>query len=180
MAISTGFVGGLVIIRPGFEGFNAYALLALLAVFFAAIRDIATRRIPDHIPSLMVSTATTVAVTIMGGLLVVPMGGWAPVAGTDFVLLLGAAVLLLFGYHFIILSMRLGEISFIAPFRYTALIWAMLAGLIAFAEIPDAAMIVGALIIVGSGLYALYRERVVGGERPVASTTRPGMAPDGT
>lgn len=180
LAILTGFVGVLIIVRPGLEGFNSFSLLALMTVFFAAVRDIATRRIPTRIPSLLISTATTVAVTVVGAVLILPLGGWTPMTVETTGLLVGAAVLLLFGYHFIITAMRIGEISFVAPFRYTALVWAMLAGYLMFAEVPDLAMIVGALVIVGSGLYTLYRERVVAAQQPVVRTTGPGIAPDGT
>jgi drug/metabolite transporter (DMT)-like permease len=90
-----------------------------------------------------------------------------------------AAVLLLVGYQFIIMSMRTGEISFVAPFRYTALLWAILLGFLVFGDVPDAPMISGAMIVVGSGLYTLYREQVVGRGRPAASSTSPAMAPDG-
>jgi drug/metabolite transporter (DMT)-like permease len=152
----------------------------LVCVGFCAVRDIATRRIPPDIPSLLVSTATAGAVTLVGALLILPMGGWSATSGEDTLLLAGAAILLLFGYQFIIMAMREGEISFIAPFRYTALIWAIIAGIVVFAEIPDLPMIVGALIIVGSGLYTLYREQIVARQRPVTAATGPSMAPDGT
>jgi drug/metabolite transporter (DMT)-like permease len=87
--------------------------------------------------------------------------------------------LLLVGYQFIIMSLREAEISFIAPFRYTALLWAILLGYLVFNDVPDYAMIAGAVIVVGSGLYTLYRERVVGRRRPAAESTAPAMAPEG-
>jgi drug/metabolite transporter (DMT)-like permease len=85
----------------------------------------------------------------------------------------------LFGYQFVIMAMREGEISFIAPFRYTALIWALSLSVFVFGDIPDLAMIAGAAVIVASGLYSLYRERVVGKGRPAAESTSASMAPDG-
>ena len=88
-------------------------------------------------------------------------------------------MLLLIGYQFIIMSMRTGEISFVAPFRYTALLWAIVLGFLVFGDVPDGPMIVGAVIVVGSGLYTLYRERVAGRGRPAAASTSPAMAPDG-
>jgi len=91
----------------------------------------------------------------------------------------GAAVLVLFGYQFVIMAMREGEVSFIAPFRYTALIWAISLSIFVFGDIPDTAMITGAALIVASGLYSLYRERLVGKGRPAAESTSPAMAPDG-
>lgn len=177
-AIAVGFTGVLIIVRPGFEGFNAYALLALLSVSFSAMRDLITRHLPQHVPSLLVSVATSTVVTLTGGILLVPLGGWTPMTAEGFGLLGAAAVLLLFGYHFVIMSMRSGEISFIAPFRYTSLIWAIALGYLLFGDVPDMAMIAGATVIVGSGLYTLYRERVAG-RRGAARGTEPALAPDG-
>lgn len=179
LAIIVGFTGVLIIVRPGFEGFNIFALFALLAVLFAAMRDIATRKVPREVPSLLLSTVTATVVTIAGAVLMVPQGGWSPMTLGEAGLLLAAAVLLLFGYQFIILAMRFGEISFVAPFRYTALIWAIALGVIFLGESPDGPMLIGAAIVIGSGLYTLYRERVRNAARPVAASTTPGMAPDG-
>ena len=77
------------------------------------------------------------------------------------------------------MAMRSGDISFIAPFRYTALLWSILLGLGIFGDIPDLPMIAGSAIIIASGLYALYRERVVGRQKPAAESAGPDMAPDG-
>src|SRR5690606_37681297 len=98
----------------------------------------------------------------------------------DVGLLAGAAALLLVGYQFIIMSMREGDISFIAPFRYTALLWSIFFGFLVFGDIPDTAMIAGSCVIVCSGLYSLYREQIVGKRAPITNSTRPAMAPDGT
>jgi drug/metabolite transporter (DMT)-like permease len=178
-AITVGFSGVLIIVRPGMDGFNAYALMALASVAFCTVRDLATRRIPDAVPTVLVSTVTAALVTVCGAFLVGPMGGWTPVPASLLAVLAAAAVLLLIGYQFIIMSMRTGEISFVAPFRYTALLRAILLGFLVFGDVPDAAMISGAAIVVGSGLYTLYREQVVGRGRPAASSTSPAMAPDG-
>lgn len=90
---------------------------------------------------------------------------------------LPAAVLILIGYQCIIVSLRTGDISAVAPFRYTALLWAMLLGYLVFGHKPDGAMLAGAAIIVASGLYAFYRERKRDKLRPAA--TGPGLPPDG-
>ncbi|RUX90538.1 DMT family transporter, partial [Mesorhizobium sp. M7A.F.Ca.CA.004.04.1.1] len=169
----------LIIVRPGFEGFSMYSLAALASVACCAVRDLATKRIPKAIPTLLVSTATALAMTIVGAALLPAMGGWTPMTRDSTALLALAAVLVVIGYQFIIMAMRAGDISFIAPFRYTALIWSILLGLFIFADIPDPPMIVGATIIIGSGLYALYRERVVGRRKIVAESTGPTMVPDG-
>ena len=157
-AIIIGFVGVMVIIRPGPEGFNSAAILALLCVAFAAARDLFTRKIPARIPSILVTAVTTIAITITGAVLIAPMGGWQPVSGTILLKLTVAAVLLLSGYQSIVSAMRTGEISFVAPFRYTGLLWAIALGFFAFGDIPDLYMLIGAAIVISSGLYTFYRE----------------------
>ncbi|WP_123151509.1 DMT family transporter [Mesorhizobium delmotii] len=179
LAIAIGFAGVLIIVRPGFEGFSVYSLLALACVGCCAVRDLATKRIPQAIPTLLVSTTTALAMTMLGAALLLPMGGWAPMTGESTAFLALAAVLVVIGYQFIIMAMRVGDISFIAPFRYTALLWSILLGLSIFGDVPDLPMILGAIVIIGSGLYALYRERIVGRRKTAAESAGPDMAPDG-
>jgi drug/metabolite transporter (DMT)-like permease len=179
LAIAIGFAGVLIIVRPGFEGFSIYSLLALACVACCAVRDLATKRIPQAIPTLLVSTTTALAMTMLGAALLLPMGGWTPMTGESTAFLALAAVLVVIGYQFIIMAMRVGDISFIAPFRYTALLWSILLGLFIFGDVPDLPMILGATVIVGSGLYALYRERIVGRRKTAAESAGPDMAPDG-
>lgn len=179
LAIATGFAGVAIIVRPGLEGFSVYSLVALVCVAFCTMRDLATKRIPVSTPTLLISTATALAVSICGAFLVQPMGGWTPPGAFDLLLLACAAALLLVGYQFIILAMRSGEISFVAPFRYTGLLFSILLGFLIFGDVPDMAMILGASIIVVSGLYMLYRERVVGRSKAASESVGPGMAPEG-
>jgi drug/metabolite transporter (DMT)-like permease len=176
LAITAGFVGVVIIVRPGVEGFNQFSLLALVSVIFCAVRDLATRRIPAPIPSLFITLLTTVTVTITGAVIVIPLGGWTPPSGRALGLLALAAVLLLIGYQCVIMALRSGDISAVAPFRYSALLWAMLLGYLVFGDVPDAMMVTGASIIVLSGLYAFYRERKRA--RPVAADAS-GLPPDG-
>jgi drug/metabolite transporter (DMT)-like permease len=176
LAIIAGFIGVLIIVRPGVEGFNQFSLLALVSVIFCAVRDLATKRIPAPIPSLFITLLTTVTVTTAGAAIVVPLGGWTPPSGRALGLLALAAVLLLIGYQCVIMALRSGDISAVAPFRYSALLWAMLLGYLVFGDVPDAMMVTGASIIVLSGLYAFYRERQRA--RPVAADAS-GLPPDG-
>lgn len=177
LAIAAGFIGVLVIVRPGAEGFSQAALLALASVGFCAVRDLATRRIPKHLPTVFITLLTTVTVTTAGAVVLVPLGGWKAPSAQALGLLTFAAVLILIGYQCIIVSLRTGDISAVAPFRYTALPWAMLTGYLAFGHKPDGPMLAGAAIIVASGLYAFYRERKRDKLRPAA--TGPGLPPDG-
>src|SRR4051812_17870948 len=176
LAVAAGFVGVLVIVRPGVAGFNQFSLLALVSVVFCAGRDLATRQIPAQIPSLFITLLTTAVVTATGAAIIMPLGGWTPPSPRALALLMLAAVLLLIGYQCVIMALRSGDISSVAPFRYSALLWAMLLGYLVFGDVPDAMMVTGASIIVLSGLYAFYRERVR--HRPVAADAS-GLPPDG-
>ena len=117
LAITTGFVGVLIIVRPGVEGFNQFSLFALLSVVFFAVRDLVTKRISADIPSLFVTLLTTVTVTIAGAVILAPLGGWTPLSGRGLGLLAFAAVLVLIGYQYVIMALRTGDISAVAPFR---------------------------------------------------------------
>ncbi|MBX3566968.1 MAG: DMT family transporter [Rhizobiaceae bacterium] len=179
LSIAVGFCGVVIIIRPGFAGFSVYSLYALASVACCVVRDLATRRLPHHIPAMLVSTVTAVLVAFCGIFLIEPMGGWRPLDAQNTTVLVAAAVLLVIGYHHIIKAMRTGDISFIAPFRYTSLLWALILGYAVFGDLPDLPMLAGAVIIVGSGLYMLMRERRVAPNLPAARSTSPSMAPDG-
>jgi drug/metabolite transporter (DMT)-like permease len=176
LAISAGFIGVLIIVQPGVAGFNQFSLFALVSVVLCAVRDLGTKQIPAHIPSLFITLLTTVMVTIAGALIVIPLGGWTQLSGRGIALLALAAVLLLIGYQCVIMALRSGDISAVAPFRYSALLWAMLLGYLVFGDVPDAMMMTGASIIVLSGLYAFYREHQR--HRPVAADAS-GLPPDG-
>jgi drug/metabolite transporter (DMT)-like permease len=177
-AIAAGFCGTLIIVRPGTEGFDAFSLLVLLCVVFCTVRDLATRRIPNEVPTLLVSSVTALTITLCGIVLMIPMGGWSPMEAPLIGLLFTCACFMLVGYIFIIKAMRTGEVSAVAPFRYTTLIWAFALGFLVFGNVPDLYMIVGGTVIAGSGLYTLYRERLVSKKRMAAeSVVSPTMAP---
>ena len=170
-AIAVGFCGVLIILRPTSDGFAAPSLLLLAAVFFTSGRDLATRRIVSDVPSLTISLFTAAANTVVGALLIVPMGGWQPLTAANFLPLTIAALLVFAGYQAVIMSMRTGEISFVAPFRYTGLIWGLVLGVVFFGERPNLPVFVGAAVIIGSGLYSFYRESKR--RRPTAAEAGP-------
>ncbi|MBT9372440.1 DMT family transporter [Rhizobium sp. CSW-27] len=172
-AILVGFAGVLVVLRPSPEDFVPASLLAVVAVFFTAGRDLTTRRLPAALPTLLVSLFAALTNTLFGAALIVPFGGWSPVSGAALMHLAVAAVLLLAGYQTIVIAMRSGEISVVAPFRYTSLIFSLSLGFYFFGERPDAYMAIGASLIVASGLYAFYREKRRAS--PLASATEPRM-----
>ncbi len=160
-AIGLGFAGVLLIIRPGMEGFDSTSLLVMATVLFAAIRDLLTSRLPASLPSILVTTATVVVTTFFGFLLMTIEGPWQPVSGAHAFMLACAALCLFVAHHFVILSMRLGEIAYVAPFRYTSLVFAIVLAYVFFDEIPDGLTLAGASIIVVTGLYTVYRELAI-------------------
>ena len=170
-AIALGFVGVTIILRPGPGGFDGNSLLIVATVFFCAVRDIATRLVPAHVPSLQVSAMTSASVTLTGALITGPMGGWRPMDAEILGYVAAAAGFVVAGYLTIIMAMRCGEVSAAAPFRYTALVWALVLGYVAFGEVPDMMMIVGASIVVASGLFTLYREHRLPKAIPVAAAS---------
>ncbi|MGL4488247.1 MAG: DMT family transporter [Rhizobiaceae bacterium] len=159
-AIVVGFVGVLIIVRPGTEGFNGWSLLIIACVGFATARDLFTKHAPKDVPSAFISLSTALIITITGLFLIAPMGGWSPMTVTSLVWLMIASVFLLFGYQYVIEAMRTGEIGFVAPFRYTSLLWAIGLGYFVLNDRPDWAMIFGATLVVLSGVYAFRREQI--------------------
>lgn len=170
IAIGIGFIGVLIIIRPGMGGFESASLLVLVSVLFAAARDLITRTLPESLPSLLVSGATTISITMAGVLLTVSLGDWQAVSANHLFKLAGAACFLFFGYQFVVMAMRTGEVAYVVPFRYSSLIWAIVLGYLVFGELPDRLTVVGSVIVIATGLFTLYRE-IVAGRRTVTATT---------
>jgi len=158
-AIIVGLIGVLIIIRPGYIGFQPATLLVVLAVLFAAARDLITRTLPADVNSYWVNVATALSVATFGLLATTVLGEWQPISLIQYALIFAAAGFLIVGYQGIIRAMRVGEVASVTPFRYTSLLWAIIFGFFVFQEIPDTLTIVGSLIVVSTGLFAWYRER---------------------
>lgn len=157
-AILVGFGGVLIIIRPGAEGFDIWSLMGLASVAFVVVRDLSTRRLSRAVPSASVAVYASASVTITA-LCLSPLSGWVMPTWQDAALILAAAFCLVFGYNFAIMVMRVGDIGFVAPFRYTSLLWAIMLGWLVFGSLPDALTLFGAALVVGSGIFTLWRER---------------------
>ena len=157
-AILVGFFGVLLIVRPGFEGFNSYSIYVVLAVVMVTIRDLLVRRLSAEVPTMTVAFMNAVSVMVAFGL-ASTQAEWAPITTTETWKLAGAAVMVVGGYIFAVAAMRSGEIAVVAPFRYTALLWAIGLGFVFFGEWPDSLALLGGLVIVATGIYSFYRER---------------------
>jgi drug/metabolite transporter (DMT)-like permease len=159
-AVAVGFLGVVLVVRPGLSGFDAYALLVLVSVLFVAFRDLATRAMPLAIPTLCLTFATSASVMIMGGLIGL-REDWIVPSIKDFAQVGGASVFLILGYITSILALRHGDMSVTASFRYVGVVFAMVAGFLVWGEVPDLPTIIGSIIITAAGLYTLYREHKV-------------------
>lgn len=158
VAIALGFAGMLLIVRPGPDGFSIYSFYALAAVASITARDLITRRLSAEVPSMVVTLATSLTITIAAAVISV-FEGWAPVPLAAGALTVSAAVFILCGYLFSVMVMRVGEVGFVAPFRYSGLLWALALGWLVFGEWPDTVTMLGAALVVGAGLFTLFRER---------------------
>ncbi len=157
-AIAAGFAGVMLIVRPGAEGFTAHSWHALAAVACVTVRDLATRRMSSAVPSTRVAFMNALAVMLFG-LAGVPFTGWVAPEPAHLGALAGAAGFIVCGYLCGVQAMRSGDVAFIAPFRYTSLVWALVLGFAFFGDWPDSATLAGAAIVVATGLFTLYRER---------------------
>jgi len=172
LAILVGFVGVLLIVQPGTDGFNAYALLALLAVVFITARDLFTRQLSSQVPSMTVAVITAAAVCVFGGAMSVTET-WQPLDLRSMALIAAASVFIIGAYVFSIMVMRVGDIGYVAPFRYTSLVFALVLGWAAFGDWPNALTLIGGGIVVATGLFTLLREQRVArrvGRSPASPT----------
>jgi drug/metabolite transporter (DMT)-like permease len=156
LAVLVGFVGVLVILRPGAD-FSALSLLAVVGLLGFAGRDLATRAAPKGLSNRQLGALGFAMLAIAGTILLVLSGGAKVPDAMASAQLLGGAVFGMVGYHALTYAMRTGEVSAVTPFRYTRLVFAMVLAMVLFAERPDLATWAGAALVVGSGVFALTR-----------------------
>jgi drug/metabolite transporter (DMT)-like permease len=162
-AIVIGFFGVLVIIRPGPEGFDIWSLMGLGSMLCVVVRDLVTRQMSGSLPSVTVALMAAVTVLVLG-VAGTAIEGWTPVSAHDVLLIAGAAVALIVGYLTVVMTMRVGDISFVAPFRYMALLWAIVLGWLSFGQLPDVVTLFGAALVVATGIFTFWRERKISAE----------------
>jgi drug/metabolite transporter (DMT)-like permease len=168
LAVTVGFGGVLMIVKPDPSGLNQWALLGFLSALGGAVRETVTQRINPDTPTIEVTFYSTIFAAA-GTLIFGWSESWSSLSQTQYLMLLVQAVTWLIGTFLLIQACRLAPLSIVASFRYTLLIWGGLAGYIVFGEIPDAFSLIGAGLIVISGLYTFHREAVR--QRVIASKT---------
>ena len=136
MAVITGFIGVMFIIKPGLDSFSVFSLSVLMAAILIAARDVLTRQLSVQTPSLLVALVTALAVTFAGGMATVASGWQAP-SPSSWLLMGGAAVAIPAAYVLSIATMRVGDVSFVTPFRYTAVVFATILSCLLTGHLPD-------------------------------------------
>lgn len=159
-AIIVGFVGVLIVVRPGLEGFNIYSLSAFMAIIFLTVREISTRKLTSEVPTITVVLSTAVGSALFAGIMMIG-SEWNTVSTVSWLLILGAAVAILIATLLSVMAMRIGDIGFVSPFRYTSMLGAIGLGILMFGDWPDQPTLVGTVIIVSTGIYTFHREQKV-------------------
>ena len=165
-AIGIGFCGVVLVIRPGMDGFQPASLFAVQGVIGLAMRDVATRAAPAKISSLVLSAHGFAMLVPAGAVLLWISGGAVAPSPTGYGLLAAALIVGVTSYYALTLSMRLGDVAVVTPFRYVRLVFALIIGVTLFEEDPDLWTLIGAAIIILSGLYTFFRERYLSRQTP--------------
>lgn len=160
-AIALGFAGVLIILRPGLEGFELASLWAVVGMLGFAGRDLATRAAPPVLSNVQLGIYGFLMLIPTGVILLMFTGGAVVPAPREALDLLAAVGFGVGAYYGLTAAMRMGEVGVITPFRYTRLVFALILGVVVFAERPDALTLIGAAVIIGSGIYTLIRGRQV-------------------
>jgi drug/metabolite transporter (DMT)-like permease len=166
-AIIVGFIGVLIVIRPGFGGIHPAAFICLGCAFLVAVYSIMTR-----VLSHSDSSATTMFYTnIMGAVVLTALLPlfWSAPSQIDTILMASLGAIATCGHYFLIAAHRLAPASVLAPFMYTQLVWMIFYGYTVFNQLPNQWTLAGASVVIASGLYLLYREVKVKGERAPVS-----------
>lgn len=161
LAVLVGFIGVLMIIRPGLAGFEAASLFAVVSTLGFAGRDLATRAAPPVLSNLQLGVYGFFVLIPTGLVMLIYQHEPLQINGTATIQILGAIVFGVMAYNALTIAMRAGDVSVIAPFRYTRLLFALALGIFVFGESPDLLTLLGSLLIVASGAYTLMQTRSV-------------------
>lgn len=159
LLILIGFAGVLIILRPGLDGFSALSILALIAMFGFAGRDLATRAAPLSLSNAQLGVLGFIVLALSGVIILAVTGTVVALTAQSAALVAGAALFGICGYAALTVAMRTGEVGVVTPFRYTRLLFAMVLGIAVFGERPDAATLIGSAIIVGCGVVIISQNR---------------------
>lgn len=165
LAVLVGFLGVLLIIRPGLAGFEAASIFAVIATLGFAGRDLATRAAPSGLSNKQLGIYGFFVLIPTGLAMLFYSGEAVQFNGLACVQIAGATVFGVLAYNALTIAMRTGDVSIVAPFRYTRLLFALGIGVFVFNESPDTMTYLGSGLVVLSGVYTLMQSR----RRPLAS-----------
>ena len=159
--IVLGFAGVLLIVQPGADGFDAVSLWAVLSMLGLSVRDLTTRMTPSDMASASLAAYSAIAALPFAMAWIWMDGDTLLPPEADWVFLISIILLGSLGYLLLTASIRSTSLSVVAPFRYARLIFMVILGIVVFGERPGLLMIAGTALIVVSGLYMMWRERLV-------------------
>jgi drug/metabolite transporter (DMT)-like permease len=160
-SIAMGFLGVMLVIQPGAESLDYAVLWAVLALVAFSVRDLVTRLTPPDIASASLATYTMVVALPFAIAWVLFNGESFFPAKVNWVIVTFMVVLGSLGYLLLISSLRIGELSAVMPFRYSRIVFLLVLGVLVFGERPSVSMIIGATLIIVSGVYIMWRERIL-------------------
>lgn len=158
-AAAVGFLGVLLIIKPGTSAFDPVSLFMVGSMLFVAIRDLITRRLAPGTPTVIISMSAIIAVVLTGAAMM-PFETWHQTTPLEWTMLVLSSLAVISGFMFGIVAMRIGDLGVVQPFRYSFMLFATLLSFAVFDDLPDGASRGGILLIIASGLYTLHRERI--------------------
>ena len=153
IAIFIGFIGVLIIMRPGLSIFDPKSLIPLAAAFFLSLYQIVTRKVSEY-DSSETSLFYTSVVGIILMSFMMPFF-WQPMQSYSYLLFLGIGIFFSLGIYFQIIALSFAKASVVQPFHYTLILWAIILGYIFYNDLPDLPTVIGAIIITLSGIYVL-------------------------
>ena len=161
-AIAVGFLGVLLIVQPGADGFDASVFWAVLSMVGLSVRDLTTRMTPQGMRSSSLGAYSMLAATPVSIAWLVWAGETSLPDNINWLIVFVMVSLGSIGYGLLIVSIRIAEISKVTPYRYSRLLFLLVIGVVIFDERPNGLVLLGAGLIVASGLYTMWRERKVG------------------
>ncbi len=167
LLILVGFVGAMLIARPQAGAISPFMVLGLVAAVAIAGRDLVARKVPHDIPGPVVAYGAVIMVMVASGIASLLVDEWVAPSVQSLGILLASGFFLMFGQLFIFMTFRVAPVGVVAPFLYSATIWALLLGLLMFGDFPDLVAIAGIGLILVSGVLLVLRS----GRRAVVTRT---------
>ena len=154
IAIFVGFVGVLIIMRPGLSLFDPKSLIPLAGAFFLSIYQIVTRKASEKDPNETSLFYTSIVGIILMG--IIGYNFWQPLMENSFIYFIAIGFFFSLGLYFQIIALSMARAGIIQPFHYTLIFWAIILGYIFYDDFPDIPTLMGGLVITVSGVYTLY------------------------